>query len=300
MTPLQMAMLAAGIANGGTVMKPYVIDRITTPKGGTVTRTHPEKLSQAVSPETAAALTKMMEAVVQVGHGHGGADLGRAGGGQDRNGGDRRERDQHHVVHRVRARERAEGRRRRLPREPARHGRPHRSADREDHLGNASPTPSVTCSRGCRPPTASSTRSSTGGTRSSASWAPAGWRTCTSPRTRSSAAAWRSRCSTSGTRGTSSSSSGSGARRRTPPASRTRTSSRSTTAGSRTAPTTSRWSTSTGARSRSCSSRAGRRRSRSRSTTRGRSSPRSGSPTGTASSTATSSRTTSRSPRTAG
>jgi penicillin-binding protein A len=68
-TPLQMAMLAAGIANGGTVMKPYVIDRITTPKGGTVTRTHPEKLSQAVSPETAAALTKMMEAVVQSGTG---------------------------------------------------------------------------------------------------------------------------------------------------------------------------------------------------------------------------------------
>jgi peptidoglycan glycosyltransferase len=68
-TPLQMAMLAAGIANGGTVMKPYVIDRITTPKGGTVTRTHPKRLSQAVSPETAAALTKMMEAVVQSGTG---------------------------------------------------------------------------------------------------------------------------------------------------------------------------------------------------------------------------------------
>src|SRR6185437_183110 len=68
-TPLQMAMLAAGIANGGTVMKPYVIDRITTPKGGTVTRTHPKKLSQAVSPETAAALTKMIEAVVKSGTG---------------------------------------------------------------------------------------------------------------------------------------------------------------------------------------------------------------------------------------
>jgi peptidoglycan glycosyltransferase len=68
-TPLQMAMLTAGIANGGTVMKPYVIDRITTPKGGTLTRTHPAKLSQAVSPETAAALTKMMEAVVTSGTG---------------------------------------------------------------------------------------------------------------------------------------------------------------------------------------------------------------------------------------
>jgi peptidoglycan glycosyltransferase len=68
-TPLQMAMLTAAIANGGTVMKPYVIDRITTPKGGTVVRTHPKKLSQAVSPETAATVTRMMEAVVKSGTG---------------------------------------------------------------------------------------------------------------------------------------------------------------------------------------------------------------------------------------
>ena len=40
MTPLQMAMVVAGIANGGTVMQPYVVDKITAPDGGTVF-THP-------------------------------------------------------------------------------------------------------------------------------------------------------------------------------------------------------------------------------------------------------------------
>ena len=30
-TPLQMAMVVAGIANGGTVMKPYSVEKITAP-----------------------------------------------------------------------------------------------------------------------------------------------------------------------------------------------------------------------------------------------------------------------------
>jgi penicillin-binding protein A len=68
-TPLQMAMLVGGIANGGKVMRPYVVEKITTPKGGTVSRTRPKTLSRAVSPQTAADLTQMMEAVVQSGTG---------------------------------------------------------------------------------------------------------------------------------------------------------------------------------------------------------------------------------------
>ena len=32
-TPLQLAMVAAGIANGGTVMRPYLVDRIEAPAG---------------------------------------------------------------------------------------------------------------------------------------------------------------------------------------------------------------------------------------------------------------------------
>jgi peptidoglycan glycosyltransferase len=68
-TPLQMAMVVAGIANGGLVMRPYVVEKITAPGGGTVSRTHPHELSRAVSPETAAILTQMMERVVQSGTG---------------------------------------------------------------------------------------------------------------------------------------------------------------------------------------------------------------------------------------
>ena len=68
-TPLQMAMVVAGIANGGVVMKPYSIEKITSPGGGTVFRTHPHKLSRAISPQTAATLTQMMEKVVQSGTG---------------------------------------------------------------------------------------------------------------------------------------------------------------------------------------------------------------------------------------
>jgi penicillin-binding protein A len=68
-TPLEMAMVAAGIANGGVVMKPHVVDKITAPGGATVSRTHPRELSRAVKPETAAELTSMMEAVVRSGTG---------------------------------------------------------------------------------------------------------------------------------------------------------------------------------------------------------------------------------------
>ncbi len=68
-TPLQMAMVTAGIANGGVVMRPYVVARITSPGGGTVFRTHPHVLSKAISPQTAATLTEMMEKVVESGTG---------------------------------------------------------------------------------------------------------------------------------------------------------------------------------------------------------------------------------------
>ena len=57
------------------------------------------------------------------GHGHGGADLGRAGRRARRARRRPARTGQHDLVHRLRAGERAEGRRRRRPREPARHRR---------------------------------------------------------------------------------------------------------------------------------------------------------------------------------
>jgi len=68
-TPLQMAMVAAAVANGGVVMRPHVVERIVAPGGGTVTRSKPEVLNRAVKAETARELTQMMEAVVTGGTG---------------------------------------------------------------------------------------------------------------------------------------------------------------------------------------------------------------------------------------
>ena len=69
MTPLQMAMVAAAIANEGVVMEPHVIDRIVSPKGSTVTRTRPKEMQRAVKPETAAIVGEMMKDVVEGGTG---------------------------------------------------------------------------------------------------------------------------------------------------------------------------------------------------------------------------------------
>jgi peptidoglycan glycosyltransferase len=68
-TPLQMAMVAASVANGGVVMRPYVVEKIVSPGGSTVQRTHPDRLGRAIKPQTASELTSMMEAVVKGGTG---------------------------------------------------------------------------------------------------------------------------------------------------------------------------------------------------------------------------------------
>jgi peptidoglycan glycosyltransferase len=70
-TPLQMAMVAAGIANGGHVMKPYVVDEQESPDLDVIGKTTPQELpgGPAVSPSVARDLTEMMVAVVQGGTG---------------------------------------------------------------------------------------------------------------------------------------------------------------------------------------------------------------------------------------
>ncbi|MGA5079050.1 peptidoglycan D,D-transpeptidase FtsI family protein [Streptomyces griseoincarnatus] len=68
-TPLQMAMVAAAVANNGTLMKPYMVDELQTPSLDTVEKTDPEKLSEPLSPENAQILQSMMETVVNDGTG---------------------------------------------------------------------------------------------------------------------------------------------------------------------------------------------------------------------------------------
>jgi peptidoglycan glycosyltransferase len=68
-TPLQMAMVSAGIANHGVVMKPYVVDRVTSSDLDVLDQTNPTQLSTAVSPKTSSMLTQMMTSVVDQGTG---------------------------------------------------------------------------------------------------------------------------------------------------------------------------------------------------------------------------------------
>ena len=68
-TPMQMAMVAAGIANNGVVMKPYLINSTMGADLEVISTTTPERLGTAISRETAKQLTEMMTAVVQGGTG---------------------------------------------------------------------------------------------------------------------------------------------------------------------------------------------------------------------------------------
>ena len=66
-TPLQMAMVAAGIANGGIVMRPYLVDSVTSPDLDVIDRTESSELSKAMEPSTASVLTTMMVNTVKYG-----------------------------------------------------------------------------------------------------------------------------------------------------------------------------------------------------------------------------------------
>jgi penicillin-binding protein A len=68
-SPLQMAEVAAAIANKGRLMKPRLTDRIVAKDGRVTKRIEPDLQSEVMKPETAAALTEMMGRVVEEGTG---------------------------------------------------------------------------------------------------------------------------------------------------------------------------------------------------------------------------------------
>ncbi|HEX2499115.1 MAG TPA: penicillin-binding protein 2 [Actinomycetes bacterium] len=70
-TPLQAAMIAAGVANGGVVMQPYLVQEVRGPDLTTVYTAEPKPMPNqpAISPEAASELTTMMIDVVQNGTG---------------------------------------------------------------------------------------------------------------------------------------------------------------------------------------------------------------------------------------
>ncbi|MGH3320264.1 MAG: peptidoglycan D,D-transpeptidase FtsI family protein [Streptosporangiaceae bacterium] len=69
MTPLQMAMVASGIGNGGVVMKPYLVQEEKAPDLSTIGQHTPHEYGRAVSPRVADELKGMMELVVNQGTG---------------------------------------------------------------------------------------------------------------------------------------------------------------------------------------------------------------------------------------
>ena len=68
-TPLQSVMVTSAIADGGVVMKPFVVARVLDPHGKTIRRTKPDELGRAVKRSTADEVTKMMIAAVTGGTG---------------------------------------------------------------------------------------------------------------------------------------------------------------------------------------------------------------------------------------
>jgi peptidoglycan glycosyltransferase len=68
-TPLQMALVAAAVANDGRLMRPYIVGRTLAPDLTDLEKTEPREQAKVFSKATADALTSMMVAVVQGGTG---------------------------------------------------------------------------------------------------------------------------------------------------------------------------------------------------------------------------------------
>jgi len=68
-TPLQMAMVASAVGNGGKLMKPTFVQSVTDSEGRTTDELNPDEESTVISEETAATLADMMSNVVEEGTG---------------------------------------------------------------------------------------------------------------------------------------------------------------------------------------------------------------------------------------
>jgi peptidoglycan glycosyltransferase len=63
-TPLQMALVAAGVANDGTILEPHVVDEIRDGEGELVRRLEPTVWTEAISPQSADVMRQAMREVV--------------------------------------------------------------------------------------------------------------------------------------------------------------------------------------------------------------------------------------------
>ena len=70
-TPLQVAMYSAAVANQGVVMQPYLINQELSADFQVLKQYTPKELSRATTPEVAAQLKEMMKGVIASGTGYG-------------------------------------------------------------------------------------------------------------------------------------------------------------------------------------------------------------------------------------
>ena len=68
-TPLNMALIAAAVANGGTVMAPYVVDSVLSGFGNVMNTVSPRSMAQVMDAQTAAILNEMLVEAVNTGTG---------------------------------------------------------------------------------------------------------------------------------------------------------------------------------------------------------------------------------------
>jgi peptidoglycan glycosyltransferase len=68
-TPLQMAMVAATVANGGRLMAPYLVQELRAPDTSILETAKQRELGAAISPQTASTIAQMMTDVVDKGTG---------------------------------------------------------------------------------------------------------------------------------------------------------------------------------------------------------------------------------------
>lgn len=67
-TPLQLATAYSAMANGGNLVRPYLVAKIVKPDGSSVT-TEPKVVRRVLQPETASTISAMLVNVVENGHG---------------------------------------------------------------------------------------------------------------------------------------------------------------------------------------------------------------------------------------
>ena len=185
-TPLQMAEVAAAVANRGKLMAPHLTERIVDPEGRTV---QPDLPPRAVGRDE--VLDRCCRHLDDGSgrkrrHRHPCPDPGSAGGGQDRYGRNPgRQRQQQRLVHRLRPGGEPDGRNRRDDQGRARIRRHLCGAGRQSSHGSA-----------VEVRWSSRARSSTVATACSRDWAPVAWPMCISPKTSCSGASSRSRSCT--------------------------------------------------------------------------------------------------------